>query len=86
MPLVTLIKGDGIGPETEAARRCIDATGAPIEWDIQEAGIDVMQTAGTPLPEATIESSAERHRPEGPHHHPCRHRLSLCQRPSPPAL
>lgn len=57
MPLVTLIKGDGIGPEiAEAARRCIDATGAPIEWDIQEAGIDVMQTAGTPLPEATIES------------------------------
>jgi isocitrate dehydrogenase (NAD+) len=57
MPLVTLIKGDGIGPEiAEAARRCIDATGAPIEWDIQEAGIDVMQTAGTPLPEAAIES------------------------------
>ncbi|HOK65670.1 MAG TPA: isocitrate/isopropylmalate dehydrogenase family protein [Anaerohalosphaeraceae bacterium] len=57
MPKVTLIKGDGTGPElAEAARRCIDALGAPIEWDIQEAGTDIMATAGTPLPEATIES------------------------------
>ncbi|HOQ04779.1 MAG TPA: isocitrate/isopropylmalate dehydrogenase family protein [Anaerohalosphaeraceae bacterium] len=57
MPKVTLIKGDGTGPElAEAARRCIDALGAPIEWDIQEAGTDIMTTAGTPLPEATIES------------------------------
>jgi isocitrate dehydrogenase (NAD+) len=57
MPKVTLIKGDGTGPElAEAARRCIDALGAPIEWDIQEAGTEVMQTAGTPLPDATIES------------------------------
>jgi isocitrate dehydrogenase (NAD+) len=57
MTKVTLIKGDGIGPEiAEAARRCIDATGAGIEWDIQEAGVDVMATAGTPLPEATIQS------------------------------
>ncbi|MCI0499351.1 MAG: isocitrate/isopropylmalate dehydrogenase family protein [Planctomycetales bacterium] len=54
---VTLIMGDGIGPEiAEAARRCIDATGAAIEWDIQQAGVDVMETAGTPLPEATLES------------------------------
>lgn len=57
MTKVTLIKGDGIGPEiAEATRRCIDATGARIEWDIQEAGVDVMETAGTPLPEATIQS------------------------------
>ncbi len=57
MPKVTLIRGDGTGPElAEAARRCIDALGAPIEWDIQEAGTDIMGTAGTPLPEATIES------------------------------
>lgn len=54
---VTLIKGDGTGPElAEAAKRCIDATGAPIEWDIQEAGIDIMEKEGTPLPERTIES------------------------------
>ena len=54
---VTLITGDGIGPEiAEAARRCIDATGAGIKWDIAEAGLDVMAREGTPLPDATIES------------------------------
>lgn len=54
---VTLIRGDGIGPEiAEATRRCIDATGAEINWDIVEAGVDVMKTAGTPLPDATMES------------------------------
>lgn len=57
MTKVTLIKGDGIGPEiAEATRRCIDATGAKIEWDIQEAGVDVMEKEGTPLPEATLQS------------------------------
>jgi isocitrate dehydrogenase (NAD+) len=57
MTKVTLIPGDGIGPEiAEAARRCIEATGAKIEWDVQQAGVDIMATAGTPLPEATIES------------------------------
>ncbi len=54
---VTLITGDGIGPEiAEAARRCVDATGAGINWDIMEAGVEVMQREGTPLPEATVES------------------------------
>ncbi len=54
---VTLITGDGTGPElAEAARKCIDATGVKIEWDVKEAGIDVMETAGTPLPEDTIAS------------------------------
>ena len=54
---VTLITGDGIGPEiAEAARRCIDATGAQIKWEIAEAGTDVMERTGTPLPEATVES------------------------------
>jgi len=55
---VTLIRGDGIGPEiAEAMRRCVDAaTGNGIRWDIQEAGVDVMATAGTPLPEATLAS------------------------------
>ncbi len=57
MTRVTLITGDGTGPElAEAARRCIEATGADIEWDIQEAGVDVMEREGTPLPERTIES------------------------------
>jgi isocitrate dehydrogenase (NAD+) len=54
---ITLITGDGIGPElAEATRRCIDATGAEINWQPAEAGTDVMERTGSPLPEATIES------------------------------
>jgi len=54
---VTLIRGDGIGPEiAEATRRCVDATGASIKWEVVEAGTEVMERTGTPLPEATIES------------------------------
>jgi isocitrate dehydrogenase (NAD+) len=57
MTNVTLITGDGIGPEiAEAARRCIDATGAEINWELAEAGAEVMERLGTPLPEETIES------------------------------
>ena len=53
---VTLVTGDGIGPEiAEATRRCIDATGADINWSIAEAGVDVMERLGTPLPDATVE-------------------------------
>ena len=54
---VTLIPGDGIGPEiAEVAKASIDATGVPIEWDIQHAGIDVMEKEGTPLPDRVLES------------------------------
>jgi len=54
---VTLITGDGIGPEiAEATRRCVDATGAGVKWEIVEAGTEVMERLGTPLPEATVES------------------------------
>ncbi|PQO38993.1 isocitrate dehydrogenase [Blastopirellula marina] len=54
---VTLITGDGTGPElAEAARKCVDATGVAINWDVQEAGIDVMERIGTPIPDSTIES------------------------------
>jgi len=57
MTNVTFVTGDGIGPEiAEATRRCIDATGAGINWEIVEAGSDVMERLGTPLPEATVES------------------------------
>jgi isocitrate dehydrogenase (NAD+) len=57
MTNVTLITGDGIGPEiADAARRCIDATGADINWEVAEAGTDVMKRLGTPLPKATFES------------------------------
>jgi len=54
---VTLITGDGVGPElAKAARRCVDATGVDIRWDEQEAGIDVMARTGNPLPQAVLES------------------------------
>jgi isocitrate dehydrogenase (NAD+) len=54
---VTLVLGDGTGPElADAARRCVDATGVAINWDVQEAGVDVMARTGTPLPEATMDS------------------------------
>ena len=54
---VTLIPGDGTGPElTEATRRVLEATGVAFDWDVQEAGVDVMETAGTPLPEETLAS------------------------------
>lgn len=54
---VTLIPGDGIGPEiAEAAKACIDATGVSIQWDIQSAGVDVMEKEGTPLPQRVLDS------------------------------
>ena len=54
---VTLITGDGTGPElAEAARKCIDATGVQINWDVQEAGVDVMERTGNPLPASVLES------------------------------
>ncbi|MFH1594216.1 MAG: isocitrate/isopropylmalate dehydrogenase family protein [Candidatus Omnitrophota bacterium] len=54
---VTLIPGDGIGPEiTEAMRRCVEATGIDIEWERMEAGGDVIEKFGTPLPDGVIES------------------------------
>lgn len=57
MTTVTLITGDGIGPEiAEATKRCIDATGAGIKWEMAEAGVDVMARTGNPLPQETIDS------------------------------
>ncbi len=54
---ITLIPGDGVGPEvTEAAKRCIEATGVKIKWDIVEAGADIMEKYGTPLPAQVLES------------------------------
>jgi isocitrate dehydrogenase (NAD+) len=54
---VTLILGDGTGPElAAAARQCIDATGVKINWDLQEAGVDVMAKTGNPLPASVLES------------------------------
>ncbi|MCL4475669.1 MAG: isocitrate/isopropylmalate dehydrogenase family protein [Nitrospirae bacterium] len=54
---ITLIPGDGVGPEiAEATRRVIDATGVPIQWEIQDAGVDVYEKEGTPLPQRVIDS------------------------------
>jgi isocitrate dehydrogenase (NAD+) len=54
---VTLIPGDGTGPElTEALQTVIAATGVAVEWERQDAGLDVMEAEGTPLPERVIES------------------------------
>jgi isocitrate dehydrogenase (NAD+) len=54
---VTLIRGDGTGPElAEATRRVLDATGVAFNWDIQDAGVDVMEKEGTPVPDRVIES------------------------------
>jgi isocitrate dehydrogenase (NAD+) len=54
---VTLIPGDGIGPEIVAAtRRILKATGVAFDWDVQDAGADVMDRYGTPLPGAVLDS------------------------------
>ena len=55
--LVTLLPGDGIGPEVaEATRQVLEATGVPFRWDVQEAGAAVMEREGTPLPERVLDS------------------------------
>jgi isocitrate dehydrogenase (NAD+) len=54
---VTLITGDGVGPDlAAAAQKCIDATGVKVNWDIQEAGVDIMERTGTPLPDSVLAS------------------------------
>jgi isocitrate dehydrogenase (NAD+) len=54
---VTFIPGDGVGPElSEATRRVLEATGVPFDWDVQEAGADVMDKYGKPLPEHVLDS------------------------------
>ena len=54
---VTLIPGDGIGPElAEAAKRVLEATGIGFDWDVQEAGEATIASEGTPLPDRVIES------------------------------
>jgi isocitrate dehydrogenase (NAD+) len=56
---VTLIPGDGTGPEiTDATRRVLEATGVAFDWDVQDVGVDVMAREGTPLPQRAIDSLA----------------------------
>src|SRR6185312_9353771 len=57
---VTLIPGDGIGPEvTEAATRVVDATGVAIEWDRHDMGSEALDRLGTPLPAETLDAIRE---------------------------
>jgi isocitrate dehydrogenase (NAD+) len=54
---VTLIPGDGTGPEiADATRRVLEATGVKLDWDVQHAGTDVMDEFGTPLPDQVLDS------------------------------
>ncbi len=54
---ITLIPGDGIGPEvTEAARRVLEAAGADIEWEVVEAGAAAAEKYGEPLPREVLDS------------------------------
>jgi len=54
---VTLLPGDGIGPEVaEAMRKCVDATGVKIEWEEHPVGEHAIKESGTPLPDSVLES------------------------------
>jgi isocitrate dehydrogenase (NAD+) len=54
---VTLIPGDGTGPEiADATRRVLEASGARFDWDVRHAGADVMDEYGTPLPDEVLDS------------------------------
>jgi isocitrate dehydrogenase (NAD+) len=54
---VTFIPGDGTGPEiADATKRVLEATGVKFDWDVQNAGVDVMDEFGTPLPDQVLDS------------------------------
>ncbi|HEV7678005.1 MAG TPA: isocitrate/isopropylmalate dehydrogenase family protein [Candidatus Dormibacteraeota bacterium] len=54
---ITLIPGDGVGPEvSDAARRAIDATGVDIEWEVHDAGLGVVEKYGQPMPDHVLAS------------------------------
>ena len=60
MRRITLINGDGIGPEiSDAVVKIVEASGLKIDWDIQTAGADVIEKEGTPLPERVLNSIKE---------------------------
>ena len=60
MKRITLINGDGIGPEiSNSVVKIIAATGLKIDWDLQTAGADVIEKEGTPLPQRVLNSIKE---------------------------
>jgi isocitrate dehydrogenase (NAD+) len=57
MYTITLIPGDGVGPEiTDAVTKVLEATGIQFDWDVQNAGEEVYHQEGTPLPDRVLES------------------------------
>ena len=59
MQTVTLIYGDGIGKEVIAsAKAIVEASGAPIEWEVQEAGAEACDKYGSPIEDGVLESIA----------------------------
>jgi isocitrate dehydrogenase (NAD+) len=57
MHTITLIPGDGVGPEiTESTKRALEATGVSFQWDIQKAGAESYEKEGTPLPDRVLKS------------------------------
>ena len=57
MRTITLINGDGIGPEiSESVVKIIASSGLEIDWDVQTAGADVIESEGTPLPQRVLDS------------------------------
>ena len=57
MKKITLIPGDGIGPEiSDAVVKIIESAGLSLDWDVQSAGADVVAEEGTPLPQRVIDS------------------------------
>src|SRR5437588_9552628 len=59
---VTLITGDGTGPELcDVVKKVVAATGVPIQWEEVEAGVDALAKYGTPLPDAVLQSCRRTH-------------------------
>lgn len=80
---VTLIAGDGIGPEvTAAAVKAMAATGVPIEWDPVELNAHVIEAQGKALPDPVVDSLLRTRLAEGSRGDPCRRRVSECKRSS----
>ncbi len=78
---ITLIPGDGTGPEiTEAVVRVLEATGVSFEWDVQNAGEDVYKEEGSPLPDRVLESiKKNKVAIKGTDHNSGRQRLQECK-------
>ena len=78
---VTLIPGDGTGPEiAEATRKCVEATGVKIDWDVQECGIEVIEAEGKVPDSRPRVDPREQGRPQGADHHADRQGVPQRQR------